>query len=339
MDGKRPHSGLGAAAGALVKRQKTDEGAVIVGSVTKEGVRRTSNLFAPIMQLHGHGGEVYALRFSPDGDVVASAGFDKTLLLWRTYGEECENFMLIRGHKNAVLQLAWFPSGEHIVTASADKSVRCWDVDTGMQVKRLSEHSGVVNSVCPMHRGPGLFVSGSDDGSVKLWDLRSKRSSHTFAGKYPVTAVAFSEGGDQVHVWELRKGAVSMSLAGHTDSITGMSLSPDGSFLLTNAMDNTLRAWDVRPYAPANRCVKVFTGHQHTFERLLLRCCWSPDGKRVAAGSADRVVYVWGADSAQLAYALPGHKGSVNDVDFHPKARRGGAGSDRTIFLGEISAS
>ena len=33
----------------------------------------------------------------------------------------------------------------------------------------------------------------------------------------------------------------------------GMSLSPDGAFLLTNAMDNTLRAWDVRPYAPADR--------------------------------------------------------------------------------------
>jgi hypothetical protein len=36
------------------------------------------------------------------------------------------------------------------------------------QVKRLSEHTAVVNSVCPMHRGPELFVSGSDDGSVKV---------------------------------------------------------------------------------------------------------------------------------------------------------------------------
>jgi WD40 repeat protein len=81
------------------------------------------------------------------------------------------------GHKNAVLQLAWFPGGEHLVTASADKSVRCWDADTGAQVKRLNEHAAVVNSCCPMHRGPGLFVSGSDDGAVKVsrncWDLGS----------------------------------------------------------------------------------------------------------------------------------------------------------------------
>lgn len=65
----------------------------------------------------------------------------------------------------------------------------------------------------------------------------------------------------------------------------------------------------------------MFTGHQHTFERLLLRCCWSPDGKRVAAGSADRIVYIWDVQSLQLAYALPGHKGSVNEVAFHPKVR------------------
>ena len=42
-----------------------------------------------------------------------------------------------------------------------------------------------------------------------------------------------------------------------------------------------MRAWDMRPYAPQNRCVKVFTGHQHSFERNSLRCDWSPDGTKV----------------------------------------------------------
>lgn len=42
-------------------------------------------------------------------------------------------------------------------------------------------------------------------------------------------------------VWDLRREEISMSLAGHSDSITGMRLSPDGTHLLTNSMDNTLR--------------------------------------------------------------------------------------------------
>lgn len=37
----------------------------------------------------------------------------------------------------------------------------------------------------------------------------------------------------------------------------------------------------MRPYAPQNRCMKVFTGHQHSFERNSLRCDWSPDGSKV----------------------------------------------------------
>lgn len=86
---------------------------------------------------------------------------------------------------------------------------------------------------------------------------------------------------NNITVWDLRKGEQSMSLTGHTDSITGLSLNPDGTHLLSNAVDNSLRVWDMRPYAPANRCEKIVTGHQHNYERNLLRCSWSSDGSKV----------------------------------------------------------
>ena len=71
-----------------------------------------------------------------------------------------------------------------------------------------------------------------------------------------------------VQVWDLRKNAVLYRMKGHSDTVTGMSLSPDGSYLLTNAMDNSLRIWDVRPFAPSERCLKILTGHQHNFEKV-----------------------------------------------------------------------
>ncbi len=55
----------------------------------------------------------------------------------------------------------------------------------------------------------------------------------------------------------------------------------------------------------------------HNFEKNLLHCTWSPDGAMVAAGSADRYVYVWDTTTRRILYKLPGHLGSVNDVDFH----------------------
>ncbi len=128
-----------------------------------------------------------------------------------------------------------------------------------------------------------------------------------------------------------------MVLKGHSDTLTGMRLSPDGTHLLTNALDGTLRAWDMRPFAPQNRCIKVFAGHQHTFERLMLRCDWSADGNQVTCGSSDRNVYIWDAGTRKLLYKLPGHNGSVNEAVFHPKEPIiGSCSSDKTIFLGEL---
>lgn len=116
-----------------------------------------------------------------------------------------------------------------------------------------------------------------------------------------------------------------------------MALSPEGDFVLTNAMDNTLRVWDVRPYAPGERCVKVFQGHQHNFEKNLLRCAWSPGSDKISCGSADRHVYIWDVNTRRILYKLPGHNGSVNDVDFSPKEPLILSGSsDKTLYLGEI---
>ena len=53
-----------------------------------------------------------------------------------------------------------------------------------------------------------------------------------------------------------------------SDTITGMSLSPDGAHILTNSMDNTLRLFDIRPFAKNDRCLKLFTGHLHNFEKV-----------------------------------------------------------------------
>nr|BAU61597.1 U5 snRNP-specific protein [Gonium pectorale] len=312
-----------------------------------EDAARASALPAPNVQLCGHEGEVSSLRFSPDGQCLATAGSDKAIFCWRVFHDN-ENTLVIQGHTNAVLEVHWFSDGSTLLSSSADKTVRCWDAESGTQVKKVNEHTGIVNSCCPQRRG-GLFVSGADDGTIKVWDTRVKRSVHTLRCGFPVCAVAFADAADQVFsggvdnavkVWDLRGDSSSpcLLLKGHSDTVTGLRLSPDGSHVLSNAMDNTLREWDIRPYAPPNRCTKVFTGHLHSFEKNLLRCDYSADGGKVTCGSADRMVNIWDSSSRKLIYKLPGHSGSVNEVVFHPKDPViASASSDKTVFLGELT--
>uniref|UniRef100_A0A8C0B5X3 U5 small nuclear ribonucleoprotein 40 kDa protein n=1 Tax=Buteo japonicus TaxID=224669 RepID=A0A8C0B5X3_9AVES len=293
----------------------------------RQGPPRCSSLQAPIMLLSGHEGEVYCCKFHPNGNTLASAGFDRLILLWNVYGD-CDNYATLKGHSGAVMELHYNTDGSMLFSASTDKTVAVWDSETGERVKRLKGHTSFVNSCYPARRGPQLVCTGSDDGTVKLWDIRKKAAVQTFQNTYQVLAVTFNDTSDQIisggidndiKVWDLRQNKLTYTMRGHADSVTGLSLSSEGSYLLSNAMDNTVRIWDVRPFAPKERCVKIFQGNVHNFEKNLLRCSWSPDGSKIAGGSADRFVYVWDTTSRRILYKLPGHAGSVNELAFHPE--------------------
>lgn len=315
------------------------------GAMLPVGPPRTSSLQAPIMLLSGHEGEVYCCKFHPNGATLASAGFDRLILLWNVYGD-CENYATLKGHSGAVMELHYSTDGSMLFSASTDRTVAVWDSETGERVKRLKGHTSFVNSCYPARRGPQLVCTGSDDGTVKLWDIRKKAAVQTFQNTYQVLSVTFNDTSDQIisggidndiKVWDLRQNKLMYMMRGHADSVTGLSISAEGSYLLSNAMDNTVRIWDVRPFAPKERCVKIFQGNVHNFEKNLLRCSWSPDGGRVAAGSADRFVYVWDTTSRRILYKLPGHAGSVNEVAFHPDEPIVlSASSDKRLYMGEI---
>ncbi|KAG0730292.1 U5 small nuclear ribonucleoprotein [Chionoecetes opilio] len=345
MEGKRKAEYMAVA----VQPKKPRNEVVVHGgdknSVQGGGPPRTSGLLGPIMQLSGHQGDVLCGKFHPEGEVLATAGMDRQIHFWKVYGE-CDNFAVLPGHTNAVTDLHFSTDGTALYTASADKTVMCWDTMSGTRVKKLKGHSSFVNCVHSARRGPCLVVSGGDDCTVLIWDVRKKRPATTLQNTFQVTAVTFNDTSEQVisggidndmKVWDLRKNGLLYRMRGHNDTVTGLSLSPDGSYVLSNAMDNTVRIWDVRPFAPQERCVKIFQGHQHNFENILLRCSWSSDGRRVAAGSSDRHAYVWDTTSRHILYKLPGHNGSVNSVEFHPKEPIVmSVSNDKQIFLGEI---
>lgn len=95
-------------------------------------------------------------------------------------------------------------------------------------------------------------------------------------------------------------------------------MSPDNQTLLSNAHDSTVRTWDVRPFAPSDRRIRTYDGAPTGQERNLLKASWDFKGEKIAAGSGDQSVAVWETRTGKLLHKLPGHRGAVNDVRFHP---------------------
>ena len=351
---KTSHAGDGNSDLALVGKGSREGhgGEMVSGHIARGLPGRTSSLAAPTMLLTGHLDGVNAVAFHPDGRTLASGSHDKKIFLWNTYGD-CSNYCVLSGHKNALLSVSYADDGEALVSCSPDMTVRGWDTRTGEQIHVLREHTAVVNCCAATPQGPVLVASASDDASVKLWDMRARKAARTLvdeASSYSLCAVDISEDGEYVYAggidncvkgWDLRKDSeLCLRLEGHEDTITGLAVSPSGTHVLTNAMDMTLRSWDVRPFVDAEdrRCVRVFSGHQHSQEKNLLRCAWSLDGKRVSGGSSDSMVHVWDVASGELEYSLPGHSGSVNEVCWSPleAAVVCSASSDRALYLGEL---
>lgn len=230
-------------------------------------------------------------------------------VVWAVSGA-IDNKAALTGHKNAVLEARWSSDGVHIVSASADKSCGIWNAETGQRVRSWAGHTKIVNCIAAQRRGPVMAASGSDDGSIRIWDARKRSPAQSIPDcRFPVLAIAYADDGNSVFAagvdstigqYDLRRGgAVTMSLSGHTEPVTGLSLSQDGNSLLSFGMDNVVRGWDVRPFVQggdAARCTKAFTGASNNFEQNLIRCvtrllvCWYANDDIVRASSVVVVI-------------------------------------------------
>jgi Prp8 binding protein len=99
-------------------------------------------------------------------------------------------------------------------------------------------------------------------------------------------------------------------------------LSPNGNYLATYSLDSALIIYDVRPFSSdPMRVYRSLTGAPSGFEQTLIKVSWSKhdNGARIAVGGGDRTVTVWEVETGKVLYKLPGHKGTVTGVDFHPR--------------------
>ncbi|EJD35707.1 WD40 repeat-like protein [Auricularia subglabra TFB-10046 SS5] len=354
--------------GALVKRARGSsppKNQIAISSAGEDSkglirtVQRTSGLEAPIVSLSGaHSAEIHCCRFDPTGQNIAAGSTDKTISLWRTYPPTNNYGHLTTIHKSAVLDLHWSLHSPLLYSVSADRTLALTDVTTGQRVLKIPAHRKIVNALDRTVAGGAgveLVATASDDGTVCIWeggDEATKAPVAEFEIGCPATAVCWSADGSQVfvgaldneiHVWDLRKRARVFALEGHTDTVCSLALSPNGNFLLSPSLSGQTLVHDVRPFsAVPNRVHRSLAGHMAGYEGTLFKCAWSRDdgGARVAVGCADRTVCIWEVETGKILYKLPGHKGSVSAVDFHPKEPIILTGAkDAIMLLGEIEQS
>ena len=120
-----------------------------------------------IAMLEGHSSWVRSVAFSPDGTTLASTSY-REVRLWDV--PTGQNIATLEGHTNVVWSVAFSPDGTTLASVSY-REVRLWDVVTGENIATFEGHTGSVNSVAFSPDGTMLASSGSEDYTIKLWDM------------------------------------------------------------------------------------------------------------------------------------------------------------------------
>jgi tetratricopeptide (TPR) repeat protein len=260
----------------------------------RDRYRRSFKKWQKARRLGGHLGSVLSVTLSPDGSLLASGSYDKTVRLWEI--DTGREMRCLEGHTGYVYGVVFSPDGSLLASGSYDTTVRLWEVETGREVCLLKGHTGYVYGVAFSPDG-SLLASASGDNTVRLWEVETGRAWRRLEGHTGyVSSVAFSPDGsllasasqdNTVRLWEIDTGREVHRLERHTGSVGSVAFSPDGVLLASGSEDRTVRLWEVE----TGWEVRLLKGHTGSVGSV----AFSPDGSLLASGSADNTVCLWGA--------------------------------------------
>lgn len=203
-------------------------------------------------ELNAHTGFLSCCRFLNDGKIVTSSG-DQTCMLWDIEaGTKISDF---RSHTGDVMYLALNKDKNRFISAGCDMTTKAWDFNSPKCTHTFRGHESDINSV-EFHPDGNSFVSGSDDASCRFFDFRSYRELNLFPDNTGegagITSVSFSASGRLLftgcdntvcQVWDSLKTEKLMTLQGHTNRVSCLSVGSEGNALCTGSWDNLLKIW------------------------------------------------------------------------------------------------
>ncbi|MGW5223102.1 caspase family protein [Nocardia sp. NPDC004085] len=296
--------------------------------------------------LTGHTGTVRAVTCTVlDGRPVAVTGsFDSTVRVWEL--DAADGTVFASGSSDVRSQVSALTNKLHALGWADAEPVEV--PNTGTNVGPPSDTSSVSAVACTLLDGHPVAVTGSDDRTVRVWDLttgteRAVLTGHTgsvFAAtctEIDGRPVAVTGSFDTtVRVCDLSTGTEHGVLTGHTDTVRAVACTLlDGlPVAVTGSDDRTVRVWDLTTGIER----AVLTGHTGTVRSV---ACTQIDGHPVAVtGSTDRTVRVWDLSMGAEHAVLTGHTDSVHAVactllDGLPVAVTGS--DDRTVRVWDLT--
>ncbi|CCG83413.1 WD repeat protein [Taphrina deformans PYCC 5710] len=277
----------------------------------------------------GHTRGISAVKFSHDGNYIATCSADCTVKIWLRDGTLHQT---LSGHSKGVSDVSWSSDSALLVTASDDRTIRVWEAMSGRTVRLLKGHTNFV-LCCAFNRPGNLIASGSFDESIRVWDVRAGTCLKTLpAHSDPAASVSFNIDGTMlvscshdglIRIWDTASGQCLKTLVDQdSPPVSFAAFSPNGRYLLSCTLDSTIRLWNFVSSTP----LKTYKGHRNTKYTLNAEFCNS----EVIIGGEDGNVTIWDAQTKRIEQVLKTGEDVAIAVSRH-------AGTDDTRILAVAS--
>lgn len=211
---------------------------------------------------------VGAMRYQPNGQRLAVACGDNSV---RIFDESLDSPAVLKGHKFPVVTLDWSPTKNELASVSGSLVFAAlpgdaiiWDTNKMQQRMKLVGHTAALSSVAYSPDGD-ILITGSADKTVKVWDAESGQCLRTLTdSKDPVLSVVYDPKGrwiaagsgdvfnamtpkpGAIHIWNTSNWELERELRGHGQLVHALSVTNDGSRLVSCARNDKVRLWDTQ---------------------------------------------------------------------------------------------
>lgn len=249
--------------------------------------------------------------------LLCSAGYDHTIRFWEAPTGLCYRTLQ---HPDSQVNHMHITADRKCLVAAGNPTVRTFDIQSN-QTAATTTYDGHTSNVTAVgfQKDSQWIYSASEDGTIKLWDLRAAGCQREYESGSPINSVALHPNqveiisGDRdgnIRVWDLNQNTCSAELVPDGEkSVQSVALACDGSMIAAANTHGSVFLWRLNDSKEGNAAKIEPLQKLQAHTKYILKCVISPDCKRLATTSADHTVKVWTLDDESAEpRTLTGHQ-------------------------------